>query len=44
MISLKKKILVDKFCSNPLRTEKEWILSKVFVALEVISFQINMIF
>ena len=43
MISLKKRKLVDKLCSNPLRTAKEWILSKVFVALEAISFQINII-
>ena len=44
MVSLKKRILVDKICSNPLRTAKEWIISKEFVDLEAISVQINIIF
>ena len=43
MISLKKRILVDKICSNPLRTAKEWIISKEFVDLEAVSVQINII-
>ena len=36
---IKTKIPVDKFCSNPLRIAKEWILS-VFV-LKVTFYQIN---